>query len=247
MLNHIFKLIVILTINFSISITLYAKTIEQNKLEFQINSQGLINGEIYFFFTIITPSELNSLKNGLLDLDSVGILKNSGIKIELGKSMYVLNRPVGFFDDKQLTQLEYLSYILNRQKLKDKGEGLFEVTHVGNETYTYEMKSYFDADDISTLPNSKVSRAVLAARELDTISKSASTIMVTEKKNFSNFWLGGITVSSYIPLKENKTLVISYQLKARKKDSDSKSDLKDSYKNEIESTRNLENSFQVND
>jgi hypothetical protein len=246
MLIPSYKIFVIFVLHLITSVISYAKTIEQQKHEFPIKSQELFKGEIHFYFEILSPSNLTNAQSVFLKLDSLGITKDPESRIEVAKAVYVVNLPVGFFDDKELTGLRFLSHMMKPDKIRNKKEGLYEVFHEGSENYSYEMRSYFDADDISTLPNSKISRSILAAKELDVISKSASTIMVTEKSKFSNLWPGSVIISSFIPIKENKTLVVSYHLTGRKKISRSDDKLKENFKNEIERTRNLQNSFIVN-
>jgi hypothetical protein len=223
--------------------TASAKTVEQQKPDFPIKSQEIYGGEIHFYFSTFNPTEITGKQSELLKLDSIGITKIADTQIEVAKAIYVVNLPVGFFDDKELTGFKFLSHLMKPDKLKDKGNGLFEVFHQGKHSYSYEMRSFFDADDISTLPSSKISKSVLAAKELDVISKSASTIMVTEKTKFSNSWPGSVVVTSFIPIKENKTLVVSYHLTGKKKNSESNEKLKEDFIKEIERTQNLQNSF----
>jgi hypothetical protein len=237
------RYILFFILNLSTAILVNAKIIEHNTIDFPVLTKELFNGEIHLFFNIYTLTELKTANSLLFKLDSFGMFTDDDSEFEAGKAMYVVNVPVGFFNEKELLGKKYLSFSLSHHQIREKGKGIFDVYHKGETNYSFEMRSYFDADDISTLPNSKVSRAVLAARELDVISKSASTIMVTEKTNFSNFWPNSVTVTSFIPIKERKTLVITYRLTALRKNKISRNKLKEEFKKEIERTSHLQNSF----
>lgn len=240
---QIYKLFIISTISLAISACLYAKPIEQSEVHFPIKTQKLLKGEIHYFFAIISPKELSQHYPEVFQLDSLSLIKEKNVKMVVNKSVYIVNKPVGFFDDKQLSDEKYVSHVLGEQSIKKIGPASYKITVPGEGGFSYKMHSYFDADDISTLPSSKVTRAVTAARELDVISKSASTVMLTEKTDFTKYTEGGVSISSYIPMKENKTLVINYNLWAVKKPFAIRGVLKSSYLQEVEAVKNLQESF----
>ena len=231
------------TIHLIISASIYAKPIEQKDVDFPIKSQKLLKGEIHYFFEIISPKELAQHYPEVFQLDSLSLIKEKNIKMVVNKSVYIVNKPVGFFDDQQLSDEKYVAHVLGEQVVKKTGPASYKVTVPGEGGFSYKMHSYFDADDISTLPSSKVTRAVTSARELDVISKSASTVMLTEKTNFTKYTEGGVSISSYIPMKENKTLIITYNLWAVKKPFAIRGILKSSYLQEVEAVKSLQESF----
>lgn len=213
----VYKLTLIFTLNLLLSVPLYAKVVEQKDLSFPIQPEKLLSGEIHTYFSILSPRKLAVQYPELFNLDSLSLNQEDGVVLVVSKSVSVVSKPVGFFDDKQMVEEKYVSHILGEQKVAKLSPDSFKVTVPGSASYTYKMQSFFDADDVSTLPNSKVIRAVTAARNLDVISKSASTIMFSEKTNYSKYVEGGVTVSSFIPLKETKTMIITYNLYAIKK------------------------------
>ncbi len=243
MLKIISKLFLVLTFNLLVSIPLYAQLIEQKELNFPVKAEQLLKGEVHYFFDIISPRKFGVHYPALFELDSLSLIQESNVMMVLTKSVSVINKPVGFFDQNQLTDETYLEHVLGEQKLKTLGPSLFLITVPGEKKNTYKMQSYFDADDVSTLPNSKVIRAVSAAKKLDVISQSAFTIMFTEFTNYSRFTEGGVAVSSYIALKEDKTLVITYQMWAVKKEFANEELLKSNILTEISAVRELQNSF----
>jgi hypothetical protein len=219
------------------SVPIYAKAVRQYELGFPVQVEKLLNDEIHYFFTILSPRKLAVHYPELYNLDSLSMNQEDDVGLLVNKSVSVISRPVGFFDDKQLVEEKFVKHILGDQKVEKRGPDSFKITVPG--VYSYKMQSFFDADDVSTLPNSKVIRAVTAARNLDVISKSASTIMFTEKTNYSRLAEGGVSVSSFIPFKENSTLVITYNIYAIKKAALKPAALHKSFVMEIEAVKTL--------
>lgn len=243
-MNKLFyKLLTVLALSMMVSLQVSAKTVEQKTLTFPIKADELLKGEVHYFFEILSPSRLAVQYSELYDLDSLSLTQESDVMMVVNKTVYIVNKPVGFFDDKQLSDEKYVAHIMGDQKIKKLGTDSYKISVPGPDGYSFKMQSFYDADDVSTLPNSKVTRGVTAVKKLDVISKGASTIMFTEKTNFTRYTEGGVSVSSFIPLNEKKTLVITYNLWAvQKKYVDQKS-LKESYLEEAQSVKSLQDSF----
>ncbi|MFP5385855.1 MAG: hypothetical protein ACLGHN_07225 [Bacteriovoracia bacterium] len=230
-------------INFLISVPLYARTVEHKTVDFPVKAEALLNGEIHYFFAILSPRKLAVQYPIVFELDSLSLLQENDVMMVVTKTVNLVNKPIGFFEEKQLLDEKYFSHIMGDQKIKKLSLDSYQIEVPGKESYTYKIQSFFDSDDISTLPNSRIIRAVSAAKKLDVISQSASTIMFTEKTNFTKYTHGGVTVSSFIPMKENKTLVISYNLWAVKKKFANKESLKTSFIKEIEAVKSLQEDY----
>ncbi len=243
MFQSFYKVILIFTINLIISIPIYAKAIEQNQIDFPIKTELLIKGEMHYFFSIMSAREFSVKYPEIFELDSLSLVQEAGVKLVLTKSVMIINRPVGFFDDKQMLAPDYVKHMMGDQKVQKTRTDSYKITVPGSAAHTYVMQSYFDADDVSTLPNSKIIRAVTVAKKLDVISQSASLIMFTEKTNFSKFCEGAVSVSSFVAMKENKTLVITYNLWAVKKEFADAKILKANLLNEIEDVKELNESY----
>jgi hypothetical protein len=241
MFHSFYKLMLIFTMNLIISAPTYANVVEQKVLNFPVKPQALMKGDIHYYFTIMTPRQLASKQPELFELDSLSLLQESGVKIVVNKSVSIVNKPVGFFDDKQMVDEKFVSHVMGDQKVKKLGPDSFKVFVPGDASY--KMQLFFDADDVSTLPNSKVIRAVTAAKKMDVISQSASTIMFTEKTLYTKYADGGVSVSSFIPMKENKTLVITYNMYALKAKFALEKVLKKSFLQEAEAVRDLQENY----
>lgn len=239
----VYKLLFIFTLNLLVSVPLYANVVEQKELNFPIQTEKLLKGEVHTYFSILSPRKLAVQYPELFNLDSLSLNQEEGVVLVINKSVSVVSKPVGFFDDKQMVEEKYVSHVMGEQKVSKLSPDTFKVTVPGSDSYSYKIQSFFDADDVSTLPNSKVIRAVTAARNLDVISKSASTIMFSEKTNYSKLVEGGVSVSSFIPLKENKTLIITYNLYAIKRKFALEKVLHQSFLNEAVAVKELVESY----
>lgn len=243
MLSSFIKIALVLGINLIISIPLYAKSVEQKELNFALKTEDLLKDEIHYFFTVLSPRKLVVKYPELFELDSLSLIQEANVRIIVSKSVSVVNKPVGFFEEKQMNDEKLVGHLLGEQKIKNLAPGIFLVTVPGEEKLSYKMQSFYDSDDLTTLPNSKVIRAVSAAKKLDVIAQGASTIMFTEKTQFTKYSEGAVSVYSYIPLKENKTIVINYNLVAIKKPFPATKELKANLVNELEAVKKLIESY----
>lgn len=236
-------MLIVFLINLLASIPLHAKLIKKESVNFPIDAEALFKGETHYFFEILSPRELAVQYPSLFELDSLALVQENNVKMVVNKVVSIVNKPVGFFDEKQMLDEKYVSHVMGEQKVKKLAGDTFLITVPGEAGHSYKMQSFFDADDLSTLPTSKVMRAVATVKKLDVISQGANTIMFTEKTNFTKYIEGGVSVSSYIPMKENKTLIITYNLYAAKTPFVLPKVLRSSFLKEIVAVKELQESF----
>lgn len=242
-MNFTFKLVLIFIISFSHAHPVSAKSVEQKDFNFKIQTEAMLKGEVHYFFKLLTPKKFVKNYPEAFELDTQGTLQENKIRIMLAKTAYIVSKPVGFFDHEHMIEEKFLSHLMGEQKIKKAGKDTITVTVPGEAGHTYKMRSFFDSDDISTLPNSRVIQAVTAARRLDVISQSASSIVLREYSDYSKFAVGATTVQSYVPLKEGKTMVISYHLMAVKKNFAIEEVMKTGFIKEIGAVQSLINSY----
>lgn len=243
---NITKLFTVIVLNLLISVPTYATAVEQKDLKFMPDIDALMKGDIQYALEVVAPDKLNEQYPDFFYLDSLAFSQEPNVQLVIGKSAYIVDKPAGFFDHTISGNENYQKHILGEQQVKKLSDNNFKVTVPGNTTYSYRMKNYFDSDDISTLPNSKVIRAVTQSKKLDVISGSATATIFKEMTKFTKYSVGGIIVNNYIPMKENKTLVLTYSLTAVKKYYALPAVLKRSFKEEAESQKKLINSYKSN-
>lgn len=205
--------VLILLLIFSFSAQ--AEVREEKKMNFPIDTKSLMRGNLHVYFNQLSNTKIKKLNKALKRLDSLELLKkNKAADFVIAKFVYVVEKPVGFFDHEHLNNQSYLEATFPQEKVTKLSATHFRINESNSH---FEIKNFYDSDDMTTLPNSRVIQAVASARKLDVISQGSFSIVFREMFNFSDKTLGGEIVTSYIPLKENKTLVIMYQLMAYSK------------------------------
>jgi hypothetical protein len=224
-------------------VSTYADAINQKKLNFNVDPTTLMIGDIHYSLVTASASKFTEKYPAFAELDALNFLNSPNIKIVMSKSAYIIKKPAGFFDHQTVGSESFLSHFLGEQKLSKLDENDYLITVPGKDGYSYKMKTYFDSDDISTLTNSKVVRAVTKVKKLDLLSQSASSTIFRDFRDFSKYSEGGIQISSIIPLKETRTLIITYSITGVKSEFAKKSSLMKSYKEEIQAQKELIESF----
>lgn len=223
-----FLLTLILSSLFSTST--YAEVQREKKLNFTVKGESLGRDDVVYSFAQGSPQDLEKNYPELAKLDSIGFLQEKSSSVIVSKVAYVVAKPIGFFDHENLVEEKFVKDVMGQQKVRKIGQDAFVVAVPGKEKMTYRLKIYVDSDDVSTLPHSRVTEAITAFRKLDILSQSASSISFREMSDFTHQSHGAIVVSSFVPLKEEKTLVISYYLTSLR----SKGDVKKNEKNLVE-------------
>lgn len=231
-MNFTTKILSILILNLTLSIPTYASKKMEN-LYYKADVENLNLDDIHYFSELLTVRSFLEKYPELEELDTQNCLQKGNIQIFVGKAAYIVNKPVGFFDHQHTIDEKFLSHTSGNKLSKNKEENSFKVQSAEDKSYSFQMKTYFDSDDISTLPNSRIIQAVSRAKKLDVISQSASSTVFKEFSGYTKYSKGGSTVSTFIPLKENKTLIISYTLTTVKKPYLNEKKLEESFKDEV--------------
>jgi hypothetical protein len=238
------KLFFILFAALSFPAAIWATSTEQKNLYFEPKITELMKNDIQFFTLIGSPKEILTSFPEAFDLDSVSALKEKNVKIWITKSAYLVQRPVGFFDHEHFKHPSYMHHLKPLQEVSQIDVDKYVVKELdGKEHAVYKKKFYFDSDDISTLPNSRITQAVSTAKKLDLLSQGASSLLLTEFTESKQNFVSGLSISSFIAIKEQKTLIITYTLFAVRIEHAGESKLKANFLSEIQHTQELINSF----
>jgi hypothetical protein len=232
MKNFILKLFIFLI--FSKSPYLVADVIKESKIQFNVHETSGNSKDIHYFFKILSPKKLATLYPDLTPLDSLKLFKRSGSAYLLTKSVMEVKKPFGFFNQEVIVSSKYLKSLEGAKEVQTMGSGEFKIFQPEN---SYKLKIFFDGDDISTSNNQTI-RAITALKKFDVLTQASSNTMMVEKTQFEQGTHGGIEISSFIPVKKNSTLVITYALWSISKDQ-FHPDLEKNFKNELEAKRYL--------
>jgi hypothetical protein len=233
------KTLSIFILNLFWAIPTYAQLVDQQDLHFKVQTEKLLQGQIHYAFRMMEPRELAEKHPFLYELDSLSFLQEGQTKVIVSKVSYIVNKASGFFDHENSVNENFVARTMGQQEVKKIGPHSFQIKVPGQNSYSYKMRTYYDSDDITTLPNSKITQAVLASRKMDVISQSASSTIFKEFTDFSKYTVGGVSVTAYVPLKEEKTLVITYQLTGVKKYYALEKLIRDNFLKEISAVKKL--------
>lgn len=238
-----YKLLIVLALNLLISAPTFASSIDKKDLLFPVDTALLLKGEVHYALDVVSVKKIKIKYPQFSRLDTQAFMKEPKIKLVVSKSAYIVSKPVGFFDHENVISESFNSHFMGDQKVKKLNKHDFKITVPGKDGYSYKMKTYFDSDEVSTLPHPKAVRAVAEIKKLDVISQSAASTIFREFTDFSKYTIGGSQVTTIIPLKENKTLIINYSLTAVKKYFAIENLLINNFRLESESQKQLINSF----
>lgn len=193
-------------------LTLFAEVIEHEDINFTIKPNELLKGELHYSFKLLSPEKIRSKLPLFKDIDSVKLLKNKDSKVILAKTVSLLYKPAGFFDNGMISDMKFMNHMMGEQTLKRIEENVYQVTVPGSQNHRYKLMVHFDSDDISSLPHYRVIHAVTTFKKLDVLSLGASSIMMKEMSEYTDYLTGAVVISSFVPLRQNETIMISYHL-----------------------------------
>jgi hypothetical protein len=242
-MKSIIKFFLILFFSLSFAHSVSAEIIDEKDLYFKPDPSILIKNNIQSALVLLSPSQLLKKFPEAIDLDSVSGLKQNKVKVLFAKTAFVVDKPIGFFDHEHMQDLKYLKHIYGEQKVDRIQDSQFTVIVPGATEHSYQMNIFFDSDDISTLPRSKIIQGVNTARKFDVLSQGANSIIFQEFTKYSKYLHSGINIQMFSPLKAGKTLVINYQMMFIKKHYAIKGIVDVNYLEEIEARKNLMSSF----
>lgn len=235
----------LLFLSLLLTFQLRAQSLEQKELNFKVNAEVMLKGELHFSFQVISPDGLLKELPPVQEFDSLGILKDKKASLLVNKFSYVVKKPVGFFDQRTLEDEKYVSAVLSPAKARKLSASEFLISVPGANPYQYRLINYFDSDDITTASNSMVVKSVTAIKKMDVLVQSASSIYFHETTNYSLMARGGLKLEAYIPLKEERTLVIGFQVISLQDYKANSSDLKAQTLKEFERQRSLINAYKT--
>lgn len=239
MFHYLNRFFIIFFLNLTLSIPIYANLIEQKKASFSIQSERIHRGEVHFYYNIFTKDRLAQRYPRISQMDSILLGQNPSDRLEVSKTVYMINKPVGFFDDKELMNEKYISHMWGKKEVKKINNNSIKII----QTPPLELRAYFDSDDISTVQSYKVSRSISSAKEMDVISKSAPVIMVNEIIDLKTKTGDEISVTSFIPVKEEKTMIVTYGIKRLNKKFPDKTSMKIQFTEKLKKIINLQESY----
>lgn len=216
-MKTLFKLFTLLVSLVALPTPVYAETVDQQKLLFDIKTEALLKGDIHYSFALSTPQGLLDKAPDLQDLDVSGIFKDSDSKILFSKTAYVVKKPVSFFDHKQVIDPDYLKHVMKGNQVEVINENTFKITTSGLMKQSHKLQLSYDSDDVSTLAGRVATQVVTNSKRFDVIAQSAHSSIYKESSEYSKYMNKSVSITHHIPLTDSKTLVITYNIASVKK------------------------------
>lgn len=210
---------------------------EEAELNFVIQTQKLLEGEIQYSFSVLSAANVRKNYPLVAELDSLDLLGQKNASIMLSKFAFVAKAPLGAFDHKEDEEAAYLAS-LTGSTVRRVGEARYSVTTKGAPELRYTLARFEDSDDISTLSRSKAARGIQAAKRLDPLFQSSSLMIFHELTGFSHSYNGGTELYSYLPLNEHRTLVFGMKFVSLK-DYSNGSSLRQGLTDELEGMKRI--------
>lgn len=242
-MNTLFKLFTLLLSLVALPTRVYAESVDQQKLLFDIKTEALMKGDIHYSFALGSSRQILDQAPDLQDLDASGLFKDQDTKLLFTKTAYIVKKPVSFFDHKQVINPQYVQFIMKDHKVEQRDENNFNIVSSGTMGTSYKLGMFYDSDDVSTLPERRVTQVVTNSKRLDVISQSAHSTLYKELSDFGKYNKSAISITHHIPLTENRTLVITYGLTAVKKFFAIEKILRPQFLKEIKNTKSAIDSF----
>ena len=196
---------------FSLCFPAWGRVVQQTIPHFQIDSDKLQAGEIHAFVDVIEGNLLRQKYPHFYDLDAQRLNELDNVRLVVSKAAYVVNRPVGFFTDRQLTDPRWLQHVRPDERFSSINENALRAQR-GSESYKLEI--FYDSDDISNIQRARLIHAVTLSKRIDPLAGSsfATSCLLTSQSSTAR--QGESTISNYVSLNTQKTVVITYQVTA---------------------------------
>lgn len=158
------------------------------------------------FAEVLRGSELERKFPDYYALDALHMAarKNGGLIIR--KRAYLLDKPVGFFNDQTLLSERWLEHTRAGEKLTRVDDNHFRGT---DQNGNFGLDVFFDSDDISNVQDRRLIHAMNKTKQLDPLagSSAATVVMVKHGKKGRP---KEVTYVNYISLNAKQTIVIAY-------------------------------------
>lgn len=196
---------------FCLCLPAWARVVQQTHPNFVIDTDRLQGNEIQAFVDVIEGNVLQQKYPVFFDLDAQRLSERENVRLVVSKLAYVVDRPVGFFSDRQLSDPAWLAHL----HPGDSFTRIDEHTLLArNGPDRYRLNVYYDSDDISNLQRTRLIHAVTLTKRIDPLAGGSFATSVLFASQSSTARQGEITISNYVSISTQKTVVITYQITA---------------------------------
>ncbi len=239
MMRFIVKFFIFLLLCLGMAHSTSAKIIVETGLDFEPNIKELLKDNIQYFYALGDKKEILKKFPIIKQLDHTKSYKKKDLSIFMSRSVFIINKPIGHFDHELAQNFNFLKTLMGEQKIEKLKNNSYLISVPGENKHQYEMRVFFDSDDISNTENKNSFTSINAIRTFDIFSKSNASFLTREISNYSKYAESGKIIQVFYPLTENKTLVTNYYLMFIKKPYGIKKVVLSNNLSEIKSTQSV--------
>jgi hypothetical protein len=189
------------------------------KIMFVPEVEAIKKGVVQYGSKYLKPEDVQKKFPSFVEMDAAKII-NQSQKVYLNKASFVVKKPSTFFTYHQTIDKDYIQHLYGAKKVSWKDDNSFEFQ---KNQKTYNTDLFFDSDDMSSIKQSSVIKAITKARKLDPLSAGAQATVV-EQVTLGEKILA-LKITNFISIGSQKTMVIRYTIadgsKQNRKDFDS--------------------------
>lgn len=206
------KLLILLLTCTTLMTPVWAKDIKHSEFNFALSARKLKSTDLHYAFTSVNQETFNREAGPFAALLTHRDSKKKGAKYALIRAVFPVKKAIGHFDTDKFSDLPFIKKIEQNSKVRKLKENTF-LTQVNTPVkYQFFSKFHFDADDISSLPDSRVGRKMMELKTSDPLLQSANVSIYREMFGFSKYLNESSEFYGFISLDETTTLVVFMKL-----------------------------------
>lgn len=204
--------LIILLLTCSLMAPLWAKDIRHSEFNFKISAKKLKGTDLNYSFTSVNKETFNKEAGPFAALLTQNHDYKKGEKFALIRAVFPIKKAIGHFDTDKFNDLKFTQKIESNTKVRKIKENTF-LTQVSYPVkYQFFSKYHFDADDISSLPDSRIGRKIMELKNSDPLLQSANLSIFREMFGYTQYINEGSEFFGFISLDEETTLVVFMKL-----------------------------------
>lgn len=202
--------------------------IRKKEINFTIDPESIMKTGTQYSWRMMEADKFKQNFSHFLNLDGMRVLKNHKGPVVISKTVFTIEKSANYFTPEQISDEAFLRYLYPAFRVKkiEENMALFQSQ---DRKFSFENSFYVDADTMTSIRNPRYFQPFILVRKLDPLSMGAFTATLQTLEHFSDHAVGGNIVTFYIPIKANKTLVLTYQLLALKNQGQNKKSLHDQF------------------
>ncbi|MFA7613863.1 MAG: hypothetical protein WCY48_06465 [Candidatus Caldatribacteriota bacterium] len=192
-----------------------AKDIKHPQFNFQISTHKLKSTDLHYSFVSVGQEAFqkeagvfSALANPSREKDPL----KTNSKYVLFRAVFPIKKAVGHFDSEKFSDAQFIKALEGGDKVKKIRDNAF-ITQVSTPVkYQYFSKFHFDADDLSSLPDSRIGRKIMDLKSSDPLLLSANVSIFREMFGFTQLLKESSEFYAFVALDETTTLVVFVKL-----------------------------------